>query len=102
MIVYALAALSRPVFSSYVARVPMTTFVSDLDAETLRCLLEALTESGQAVSIYDADDNLRYANKTYQGMFLGSTRGRSPSPTSYDMAPNTGRGYGSTVAMLRP
>jgi diguanylate cyclase (GGDEF)-like protein len=41
------------------------------DDEALRCLVEALTESGQAVSIFDAEDNLRYANKTYQGMFLG-------------------------------
>jgi diguanylate cyclase (GGDEF)-like protein len=37
--------------------------------------LEALTESGQAVSIFDADDNLRYANKTYQGMFIGDYEG---------------------------
>jgi diguanylate cyclase len=50
-------------------------FVPDLDDETLRCLVEALTESGQAVSIYDADDNLRYSNKTYQGMFLGDYEG---------------------------
>jgi diguanylate cyclase (GGDEF)-like protein len=53
----------------------MTTFVSDLDDETLRCLVEALTESGQAVSIYDADDNLRYANKTYQDIFLKGYEG---------------------------
>jgi diguanylate cyclase (GGDEF)-like protein len=53
----------------------MTTFVSDLDDETLRCLVESLTESGQAVSIYDTDDNLRYANKTYHGMFLGNYDG---------------------------
>lgn len=36
----------------------------------LRHLVEALTESGQAVSIYDAEDRLRFANKTYQGIFL--------------------------------
>ncbi|EIM29716.1 hypothetical protein [Microvirga lotononidis] len=48
----------------------MSRFASQLDDETLRCLVEALDESGQAVSIYDADDNLRYANKTYQSMFL--------------------------------
>ncbi|MGO4523942.1 diguanylate cyclase [Microvirga sp. 2MCAF35] len=35
----------------------------------------ALDESGQAVSIYDADDNLRYANKTYQSMFLEGYEG---------------------------
>ena len=45
------------------------------DDEALRCLVEALTESGQAVSIFDAEDNLRYANKTYQGMFLGDYDG---------------------------
>jgi diguanylate cyclase (GGDEF)-like protein len=45
------------------------------DDEALHCLVEALTESGQAVSIFDADDNLRYANKTYQGMFLGNYDG---------------------------
>jgi len=27
-------------------------------------------KGGQAVSLYDADDNLRYANETYQGIFL--------------------------------
>jgi diguanylate cyclase (GGDEF)-like protein len=53
----------------------MAKFVSHLDDETLRSLVEALTESGQAVSIYDADDNLRYANETYQDMFLGDFEG---------------------------
>jgi diguanylate cyclase len=53
----------------------MTKFVPNLDDEALRSLVEALTESGQAVSIFDADDNLRYANKTYQGMFLGDFEG---------------------------
>ena len=53
----------------------MSKFVPDLADETLRCLVEALTESGQAVSIFDAEDNLRYANKTYQGMFLGDYDG---------------------------
>jgi diguanylate cyclase len=48
----------------------MSRFASQLDDETLRYLVEALDESGQAVSIYDADDNLRFANKTYQSMFL--------------------------------
>jgi diguanylate cyclase (GGDEF)-like protein len=53
----------------------MSRFVSKLDDETLRFLVEALDESGQAVSIYDADDNLRYANKTYQSMFLEGYEG---------------------------
>ena len=53
----------------------MTSFPFDPDDEALRCLVEALTESGQAVSIFDAEDNLRYANKTYQGMFLGDYDG---------------------------
>nr|WP_246388932.1 sensor domain-containing diguanylate cyclase [Microvirga mediterraneensis] len=38
-------------------------------------MVEALDESGQAVSIYDQDDNLRYANKTYQNMFLEGYEG---------------------------
>src|SRR5215207_10339594 len=53
----------------------MTKFAPNLDDEALRSLVEALTESGQAVSIFDADDYLRYANKTYQGMFLGDFEG---------------------------
>jgi diguanylate cyclase (GGDEF)-like protein len=53
----------------------MTKFVSDFNDEALCSLVEALTESGQAVSIFDADDNLRYANKTYCGMFLGDYQG---------------------------
>jgi diguanylate cyclase len=53
----------------------MSSFPFDPDDEALRCLVEALTESGQAVSIFDAEDNLRYANKTYQGMFLGGYEG---------------------------
>ena len=53
----------------------MTKFFSDLDDEALRSLVAALTESRQAVSIFDADDNLRYANKTYHGMFLGEYEG---------------------------
>ncbi|WP_262032358.1 GGDEF domain-containing protein [Microvirga sp. Mcv34] len=53
----------------------MSRFASQLDDETLRCLVEALDESGQAVSIYDQDDNLRYANKTYQSMFLEGYEG---------------------------
>jgi diguanylate cyclase (GGDEF)-like protein len=48
----------------------MTPFPSDPDNEALRNIAEALTESGQAVSIYDAEDRLRYANETYRGMFL--------------------------------
>lgn len=53
----------------------MPGFVADLDDETLRCLVEALSESGQAISIYDSDDRLRYANKTYQDLFLGAFEG---------------------------
>jgi diguanylate cyclase (GGDEF)-like protein len=53
----------------------MTSFPFDPDDKALRCLVEALTESGQAVSIFDAEDNLRYANKTYHGMFLGDYDG---------------------------
>src|SRR5215212_4273533 len=53
----------------------MTSLPFIPDDEALRCLVEALTESGQAVSIFDAADNLRYANKTYQGMFLGNYDG---------------------------
>jgi hypothetical protein len=53
----------------------MTKFVPDLNDEALHCLVEALTESGQAVSIFDAEDNLRYANRTYEGMFLGDYDG---------------------------
>jgi diguanylate cyclase (GGDEF)-like protein len=53
----------------------MTSFPFDPDDEALRCLVEALTESGQAVSIFDAEDNLRYANRTYRGMFLGDYDG---------------------------
>src|ERR671913_1131040 len=53
----------------------MTSLPFDPDDEALRCLVEALTESGQAVYIFDAEDNLRYANKTYQGMFLGNYDG---------------------------
>lgn len=53
----------------------MTKFVSQLDDEAIRCLVGSLTESGQAVSLFDAEDNLRYANKTYAGMFLGDYSG---------------------------
>ena len=49
---------------------PMSAFCPDLDDETRRCLVEALTKSGQAISIYDAEDRLRYANETYRGIFL--------------------------------
>jgi hypothetical protein len=47
---------------SYPFQVPMTKFVPNLDDEALWRLMEVLTESGQAVSIFDAEDNLRYAN----------------------------------------
>jgi predicted signal transduction protein with EAL and GGDEF domain len=52
-------------------RVLLTTFPFDPDDEALRCLVEALTESGQAVLSSMLRDNLRYANKIYEGMFLG-------------------------------
>jgi diguanylate cyclase len=48
----------------------MSKFFPNLDDEAIQHLLKALTESGQAISIYDAEDLLRYANKTYQGIFL--------------------------------
>src|SRR6478735_6767203 len=53
----------------------MSKFVPNLADETLQSLAEALIESGQAVCIFDAEDNLRFANKTYQGMFLGNYDG---------------------------
>jgi diguanylate cyclase (GGDEF)-like protein len=53
----------------------MTSLPCEPDNEALRCLVEALTKSGQAVSLYDADDNLRYANETYQGIFLQGFEG---------------------------
>jgi diguanylate cyclase (GGDEF)-like protein len=43
---------------------------SDLDDHSLPHLLDALTDSGQAISIYDSDDCLRYANKTYWDIFI--------------------------------
>jgi diguanylate cyclase (GGDEF)-like protein len=49
--------------------------VPDLDDETLRSLVEALTGSGQAIAVYDAEDRLRYANRTYRNIFLGGTEG---------------------------
>jgi diguanylate cyclase (GGDEF)-like protein len=53
----------------------MPKFSADLDDEVIRSLVEALTDSGQAVSIYDSEDRLRYANKKYQEMFLGDYEG---------------------------
>ncbi|WP_445503964.1 PAS-domain containing protein, partial [Microvirga sp. G4-2] len=53
----------------------MMQFPLNLDDETLQSLVAALTESGQAVSIYDAGDNLRYANRTYQDIFLQGYEG---------------------------
>ena len=53
----------------------MTVFPSDLNDEALRCLVAALTESGQAISLYDAEDRLRFANKTYRHMFMGGYEG---------------------------
>jgi diguanylate cyclase (GGDEF)-like protein len=70
----------------------MTKFVSDLDDESLRSLVESLTESGQAVSIFDAEDNLRYANKTYEGMFLGEYDGPFTFPAILRHAHRNGLG----------
>jgi diguanylate cyclase len=53
----------------------MTKFIPDLNDEVLCHLVETLTESSQAVSLYDAEDRLRYANKTYQQMFMGEYEG---------------------------
>jgi diguanylate cyclase len=65
-----------------------------LDDETLQHLVASLTKSGQAISIDDADDNLRYANETYQGMFLGGFEGPSPSPKSTGVLfPARAQGY---------
>ncbi|MBM6594392.1 sensor domain-containing diguanylate cyclase [Microvirga pudoricolor] len=48
---------------------------TDLDDRSLAHLLDALTDSGQAISIYDADDCLRYANKTYWDIFIKDFEG---------------------------
>jgi hypothetical protein len=53
----------------------MPQFPSDPDDETLQGIVEALAGSGQAVSVHDAEDNLRYANETYRGMFLRDYEG---------------------------
>ena len=53
----------------------MPGFVADLDDDMLRHLVETLTESGQAICLYDAEDRLRFANKTYQDLFLGDYEG---------------------------
>jgi diguanylate cyclase (GGDEF)-like protein len=70
----------------------MTSLPFNPDDEALRRLVEALTESGQAVSIFDADDNLRYANKTYQGMFLGNYTGPFTFPDIVRHAHGNGLG----------
>jgi diguanylate cyclase (GGDEF)-like protein len=49
--------------------------LDDFDDQDQDCLLQALTESGQAVSIYDAEDRLRYANKTYWDIFIKDNKG---------------------------
>jgi diguanylate cyclase len=53
----------------------MTKFTSEMNDDVLHHLAEALTESGQAVSIYDSEDRLRYANETYRGIFLQGYEG---------------------------
>ena len=70
----------------------MTPYPFDPDDEALLCLVEALTESGQAVSIFDAEDNLRYANKTYRGMFLGDYDGPFTFADIVRYAARNGRG----------
>src|SRR5918998_2687385 len=53
----------------------MTAPSTDLDDETVHHLVEALTESGQAICIYDAEDRLRFANKRYRSLFMGDYEG---------------------------
>ena len=53
----------------------MPGFVADCDDDMLRHLVETLNESGQAICLYDAEDRLHYANRTYQEMFLGDYQG---------------------------
>ena len=53
----------------------MPGFIADLDDDMLRHLVETLTESGQAICLYDAEDRLRFANKAYQDLFLGDYEG---------------------------
>jgi len=49
--------------------------IPDLDDQAVQCLLEALTASGQAIAVYDAEDRLQYANGTYQSIFLAGQGG---------------------------
>ena len=70
----------------------MPRFVADLNDDMLRHLVETLTESGQAICLYDADDRLRYANKTYQDMFLGDYEGPFTFPDILRYAHEHGRG----------
>ncbi|EIM30791.1 hypothetical protein [Microvirga lotononidis] len=53
----------------------MPTPVADADDETLRSLVEALTDSGQVIAVYDPEDCLRYANRAYRKIFLGDCEG---------------------------
>jgi diguanylate cyclase len=53
----------------------MTAPSSYLDDEAVHRLVEALTESGQAICLYDAEDRLRYANKRYRSLFMGDYEG---------------------------
>jgi len=59
--------------TSLIAHMPK--FAPDLDDEMLRHLVEALADSGQAVCLYDAEDRLRFANRTYQELFMGEYEG---------------------------
>jgi diguanylate cyclase len=53
----------------------MTSFPFAVDIETLRCLAESLIESGQAICLYDAEDRLRFANRTYRDPLMGDYEG---------------------------
>jgi diguanylate cyclase len=73
----------------------MSSFPSDPDDEALQNVVAALTESGQAVSIYDAEDNLRYANETYWGMFLRDYEG--PFTFAHILRHGAANGFGVRI-----
>jgi diguanylate cyclase (GGDEF)-like protein len=70
----------------------MPGFVASLDDDMLRHLVETLTESGQAICLYDAEDRLRYANKTYQDLFVGGYEGPFTFPAILRYAHQHGLG----------
>ena len=49
----------------------MPGFVADLDDDMLRHLVETLTESSQAVCLYDAEDRLRFCQQDLPGHVPG-------------------------------